>query len=233
MTLHTITNARRRLLAGLLLVGLWTCLADTRAHGFERTAVPPIDESFKDPDLQSYRNHLLAAVQRKDLDLVVAMASANISISFGGAIGRDELKRFLLAANEDNWSAVEQALRMGGGFGPSSEMTSFWAPYTWAHPFGEADEIDPFDMLIVIGDDVHVRIQPKTDAAVIDVYSHEVIHYDRSRQAEETQHWLPVQTAEGVQGWISARYVRHVLDLRLGFEKIDGQWRWNNVLMGD
>lgn len=200
--------------------------------------VPPVDESYKDPALQDLRNALLAAVLARDVEAVLRLAAPDIHLGFDGATGHDELRARLNDPNDDYWSALETALRMGGQYHHYDDgSVSFWAPYTWGAPDTESAGVDPFAAYVVIGKDVWVRRAPSRSATAIGVMSYEVVKdgcWDGcGPEYGENKNWLVVELPDGRKGWIARRYVRHLLDLRLGFDRIDGRWHWTRALAGD
>lgn len=208
------------------------------ALAYPHLPVPPVDESHKDPALQDVRNALLAAVLARNVDAAVRIATPDIHLGFDGASGHHELRRRLSDPKAKYWSELEGALRMGGRFHRyDNDSVAFWAPYTWGAPDTESVGVDPFAAYVVIGRDVRVRRAPSPDAEVIGVMSHEVVK-DRCWEGcgaadRDNPHWQAVALPDGRPGWIAKRYLRHLLDLRLSFERIDGRWRWTAALAGD
>ncbi|GEM_PF-5766755 len=107
--------------------------------------VPPIDEASQDVSFLRYRTALIDAVVARDTEAVVALASPEISLSFGGNEGHDEFRDFLNVPvgklsdeykprapqmRAEYWSALETVLKMGGRFVEGG----FYAPYTWLAP---------------------------------------------------------------------------------------------------
>ena len=51
--------------------------------------VPPVDEAVKDASLVAFRDKLLDAIARRDIDYVVKQAAPDIKLSFGGNHGQE------------------------------------------------------------------------------------------------------------------------------------------------
>lgn len=204
------------------------------AQAFEAVSVLPVDESYKDPSLQDFRNTLLAAIVARDIEKVVQMADDNIMLSFGGNGGKQELRQNFELHAEAYWMELERALRMGGYLSSSHENTAFWAPYIWSDT-GLDNLDDPFAAWVVIGQDVNVRESPDSTSPSLVKVGYELV----LRRQVETQldardmQWVPIETADGTQGWIAEPFLRQLLDLRIGFERFQGQWHWTHAIAGD
>ena len=200
-------------------------------RAYDRVELPPVDEAFKDPDLQDYRNTLLMAIVARDLKQVLNLTAQHFTVGHGGSgIGQKELIDYL--QSEENWYGIETALRMGGTL--DRERGAYRAPYIWSAILAARIDIDPFDLYAVTGQGVRVRAAPHLSAATLDIYSHEIVKRRRIEAGEfGNENWLPVTTAKGREGWIHAAYIYPALGLRVVIERWDGEWRWTGLYAGD
>ena len=183
----------------------------------------PVDEASGDPSLVAFRDELLAAVRRGDVDALVALADPKIRTSFGDGGGAAELRRGLKEGSL--MKELEQILPLGGKFVGTGETRSFWAPYVYsAFP----DSHDVFQSLVVIGEKVPLRQTPKGDAHVMALLSHDIVEIGKKEGD-----WQQIKTADGRHGWVEKRSVRSPIGYRAGFLKMDGKWRMNALVAGD
>ena len=54
-----------------------------------------MDEAGQDESFAAYRERLIEAVVARDVEAIVGMASEDIKLSFGGALGHAALREFL------------------------------------------------------------------------------------------------------------------------------------------
>lgn len=179
----------------------------------------PVDEAPKDPSLVAFRNELLAAVRRRDVEAVVTLSDPKIRTSFGDGGGADELRRMLqeAAVIED----LEELLTQGGKF----QGESFWAPYVYS---AWPDSHDAFQFLAVTGENIPLRDSPDANARAIATLSHDIVE-----RVEDKKPWLQIKTADGHTGWVEASAVRSPVGYRAGFLKMNGSWKMNALVAGD
>lgn len=202
--------------------------------------VKPFDEAAKDPSFMAYRAKLLTAVKNRDTESVITLSSPQIELSFGGDSGHDRFREFLNVPVESlsdeykheademraaYWSALEQVLENGGKFNDENE---FIAPYTFAADIPE--NLDAFETYFVMGTDVLLRNGPDKDAPAIDALNHNIVI---------VSHWAPerdyqnVKLPSGKSGYISAQFLRSLVDYRAIFAKTDRKWEMQYFIAGD
>ena len=231
------TGYSSHLRLAVVLVAIIFTAAVARAE--ERKALP-VDEAGKDAAFAAFRDKLVDAVARRDVETVVARASADIQLSFGGHAGRKDFRDFLTISEDDladeykheaasrregYWDALEQVLRMGGRF---TKPDTFEAPYTWTVVL-KADD-DPFATYFVIGADVPLRDRPSGFGKVAATLSHDIV--TRIDGGEGTS-FLKVKRADGVTGFVDKAQLRSPVDHRAIFEKRDGSWLMVTFIAGD
>ena len=111
-----------------------------------------------------------------------------------------------------------------------------------ALPMAEID--DQSSHVIVIGQGVNVRIQPRVGTPIVGVLYNEVVAFDQltwnqqERQIRRTLSdpmtgWTPVILPNHVQGYVYNRYAYKLPDPRALFENVDGEWRLFHIVMGE
>lgn len=208
------------------------------AAAAESVRVPPFDQAGQQPDLKVFRDGLLDAVKARDIEAVVAAASEDILLSFGGDEGPARFRDFLSGkeewAGEGYWKDLEKALSLGGAF---DQGGGFSAPYYYADVTELPEEVDYFTVFYCIGDKVRVRSGPSTNDAVIGQLSYDIVVADDPDNVAATdstgRDWFYVRTFDGLKGWVAADFLGSPYGYRAGFEKRDGRWMMTFFLAGD
>jgi hypothetical protein len=185
---------------------------------------PFVDEAAKRPDFLAFRRALIAAIDRHDVEAIVAVADPDICLDFGGGVGPDILRRYL---NEDakRWQELRTVLTLGGTW---REPDEFAAPYVYsAMPAGRGE----YEDAAIIGAGVRVRQAPRPDAAVVTTMSYCVV--ELVPQQAHNEQWTSIVLGEGRSGYVSSRFVRSQVDYRAGFKFKNGRWQMTFFLAGD
>lgn len=218
-----------------ILVLLLALFAMGAAAHAEHLTFPPFDDAGKDPSLKAYRDQLLAAVEQRNLEAVLAMSAPEVMVSFGGEAGREALRGYLTGHdNEFLWETLERILQEGGGF----QEGEFVAP--WTYLYEPPETMDVYGVAIVAGKNVRLRKSPSTEAPVVRALSYEVVEmppYDPNRQDTVTdatgREWKLMRTTHGEEGWIASSYLRFLYDFRAGFAKTPQGWQMTFFVAGD
>ncbi|MCC6983296.1 MAG: SH3 domain-containing protein [Bauldia sp.] len=184
---------------------------------------PPFDEGAANPSFAAFRAELTAIVEARDLARLEPLLDPAIRISFGA----DNGAAAALAEFRDDpgrWEELAAILSLGGKF---ETPDLFIAPYTF---FAELSG-DSFNTAVVIATDVNVRAGPSTATAAINALSYEAVAL--APDALAAPGWVRIRLADGTLGYVSADFIRLVLDYRAGFALQDGVWRIQFFLAGD
>lgn len=199
-----------------------------------------VDEGGKDASFAEFRENLLDAIIRRDVDTVVAAAAASIHLDFGGGEGREEFRNRLTVTAEDftedyahladeyreqYWDALEEVLRLGGVF---EDAATFVAPYTWTVAL--KDDEDPFTTAFVIGSDVPMRSRPSRYGDVVSVLDEDIVMLLKGGKGTD---FLEVQVADGRRGYVHRDNLRSAIDYRAFFETSGGRWQMTIFIAGD
>ncbi|HKY96011.1 MAG TPA: SH3 domain-containing protein [Kiloniellales bacterium] len=218
-----------------LLLLLSALLLATPAAAAEPLTYPPFDDAGQQPTFKTYRDKLIAAVEKRDVAAVVAMASPEVELSFGGDSGRETLRQWLSAADaEPYWESLERVLKEGGTF----QEGLFIAPWTFHYVAPET--MDIYSIAIVAGKNVRLRAEPSTAGKVIRALTYEVVEmppYDQGREDRVTdpsgREWLRVRTTVGEEGWMASEFLRFLIDYRAGFQHTPQGWQMLFFVAGD
>lgn len=192
----------------------------------------PVDQAERVPSLAEFRTQYLDAVRRRDAEFVVAGASEDVKLSFGGSFGRESLSRTLTGTRawegESYWIELERVLELGGVF---LDDGSFCTPYTFCLDVPGCPQCDPFETVIVVRESAVARAQPQDDAPIVAQLSYDVLRMDAD--AYTGQGWYPVFIPGGGKGFVSGADARMPVDYRARFEKTDGRWQMTVFIAGD
>ena len=215
----------RRGLVGFVAAMMLSLLAGTGVAA--QGKLPPIDEGTRDPSFRTFRQELLAAIDRKDIATLEALLSPNILNSFGGESGIEEF-RAKWSPNSPSttlWRELGEVVRRGGTFDREGR---FFAPYVYSlFP----DGLDPFEHLVVIRSTI-LRKRPDPGAASLQRLDHDIVDFVDAYE-KQPRFWRHVRTASGNEGYVPARDVRSPIDYRAIFERIEGRWRISVFVAGD
>jgi hypothetical protein len=207
--------------AALLTIGFAVPAAELKLQ--------PVDEAGEDPAFLAFRDDLLAAVRRRDLEAVVAVASEDIKLSFGGSYGRETFREWLVEDDTGSgvsyWQELERAISLGGIFeGPES----FCTPYIFCLEVPGCDTCDPYETLIATSDRAAVYAAPDRNAAVVAHLSFSVV-----RALDDGFPWRKIALPGGGTGYVTAPEFRSPIDYRARFEKRAGRWLMTLFIAGD
>ena len=200
----------------------------------------PVDEGQLSPDFARFRQELLAAVERKDLDFILQIIDENIKVSFGGENGKEWfLKVWELEENPGDsrfWQYFKKVLQLGGTF-ERQESKGFMAPY----PFSTWPEgIDVFEYTTVVGENVRVREAPGLDSKILTALSYDIVGLvpvmEEPREETidgETWPWVGIILPDNSRGYVYGKYLHSGVDYRAYFIRTEGRWKLQSFLAGD
>jgi hypothetical protein len=183
----------------------------------------PVDDAVSRPDFFSFRAQLSAAVARRDEAALLAAVDPGVRTSFGDDTGIEAFARQLREPDSTLWGELGAVLALGGAF---RSATSFEAPYVFAT---WPERLDSFECAAVTGTRVRVRATPDPASAVVGTASYDIVRL-AGPAAGGLRH---VVLANGVSGYVAARFVRSPVDHRAMFHATGGQWRLAAFVSGD
>ncbi|MEB3211752.1 MAG: SH3 domain-containing protein, partial [Leptolyngbyaceae bacterium] len=185
------------------------------------------DEGQTSGDFIAFRNTLRQAVQNRDAEFIRAIAAPGIRLTFGLPITIEDLD--LDNPNAPFWKHMEKAIATGCAnevFGVAPERESWICPHVFLAP-DALPSIDPYEDIVIVGENINVRSAPTDDSPVIDTVSNEVVRHDydsanemtdAQRQAMSTlEGWQPIITSTGQRGYVSSRYAYSPIGYRAFF----------------
>jgi hypothetical protein len=199
----------------------------------------PVDEASNDLSFLEYRTALIAAVEARDTEAVIALSDADISLSYGGDAGHAAFRDFLNVPieklsedykskaedlREEYWNELETVLKMGGRF----QNDSFAAPYTWSAAYPK--DADPYEVYFITGENVMLRAENNSTGRIISRLSYNVVTVPRWNPETDYQ---AIKLPNGQEGYLSSKYLRSLIDYRAFFGKFEGKWLMTVFIAGD
>jgi hypothetical protein len=198
--------------------------------------LPPVDQAARDPGFAAFRNGLLKAVRKRDAAVVLRAVSPKIQNGFGGDDGRENFRKIWKLSRPSSsplWKELEPALALGGTWVEGGGKKVFVAPYVtsadWPKgPWSEEEGVGSY--VVVVVKDARLRAKPGTDGEVLETLSYDIVKRDdttdpvKATSGSDPGPWVKVIGPGGKSGWVAKRYVRHPVDFRASFEKVNGRW---------
>ena len=208
------------ILTGLLLIS-------TPITVYAQPILKPVDQADRKADFFSFRAQLLAAIIKKDKNLLLAAVNKNIKNSFGGNDGIENFKKSwkIDQVNSPLWETLGTVLALGGTF---DHTGSFNAPYTFS---AWPDNVDVFENIAIIGDKVNIRATPTLNGKVLANVSYAILPL--VNKVGLNKQLVAVKLTNGKTGYVSKALTRSSVDYRAIFEKVDGRWQLVAFIAGD
>lgn len=201
---------------------------------YPRVGIKPVDQSGSNPDFKAFRDQLLQALDRKDVDFLTRHLDERLKYSFGAeeAGVKGFIAEWKLEQNPEQselWSKLREVILLGGKFDTDGNYVT---PYTFTN-FPESEAFDCMMDMVAIDKEVKVYEKPSPYARVVDKLSYEVVRWGDFHKGDLPEQWIPVTTAAGLNGFVERSKVRSPIDYRAYFEKKDGEWMMTFFVNGD
>lgn len=201
-------------------------LADYAAGRRTKPRLLPVDEAARDPELVEFRQQLMQAVARRDVEAIIQNASEDIVLGFEDEHGQATFRELIAHDPAAFWADLGRILGLGGSFNDGD----FIAPYitsTWPDETGCE--------WAVLGRGVRLRARPDLSAPVVAILDYDLVEgiYYPSPPVTDTDGWTRVRIASGVVGFVSTALLRSPIDQRLRFTKKSGRWQIASFVGGD
>jgi hypothetical protein len=198
----------------------------------------PVDEASKDPSFKAFRDALIEAVNQKDTQAILNSVAPDIQNDFGGGNGIENFKstwRLGRASESKLWAELGTILSMGGSFIAADGKKQFWAPYVYSAWPENFDCGEDSQCYAVIGENVNVRREPSSSAAIAASLSYDIVKVkiEDPAASKAPEGWTRVTIPGGGTGYVATRYIRSPSNYRAGFSKVKGKWLMIAFLGGD
>lgn len=212
-----------RLLLAILVVG---ALAEPLRSQERR--LEPVDEAVTDPTWVSFRQRLLAAVEKRDRKFVLGILAPNVRSGIEAPRGIAEFARrwYLNDADSPLWRELPAALFLGAAyFQRDKGPRELCAPYVlgkWPQ------DLDPRKHGAIITGEVLVKAEPSSDSATLQMLSYDIVAVTDWEVADKApdakQLWVKVRVKAG-EGYAPEEQIRSAVEHSACFIKTEGGWR--------
>ena len=210
------------------------CVASFAVSAQERK-LEPVDEAAKDASWVSFRNRLLAALEKRDKKFVLGILDRNIRNSLDAPRGVAEFRKQWDFDAEDSplWRELPAALFLGAAYvkrekGPR-ELCSPYVLARWP------EDVDPFVHGAIITKEVLVKAEPSSDSRTLQALSYDLVavaDWDvADKTADVKQRWVKVKVKSG-EGYVPEEQIRSPIEHSACFVKTENGWRLTGLAPG-
>lgn len=173
--------------------------------------------------------------RNRDRDALLAFASEDILVSFGGFTGPAGLADYWELHDDPDasalWPALERLLAQPAALDPWDRHPSLLVPYylsAWPR------DLDGFDWLIARGPDVPLRVGPAPTAPLLTRLDRAAVQIPDVRMDDyaASDGWTLVRYGESY-GYVADDDVDSPIGLRATIYKRDGRWQLIHLVAGD
>ncbi len=172
----------------------------------------------------AFRDSLRSAIERRDADALVALAAEDIRLDFGGGAGKAELRTRLDDDAMGLWDELRALLSLGCSANKQGGIT---IPWYFDQDLGN---VDPFEAMIVTGEDVPVLDRADADSRPIASVSWDLVTLAAPITEEAYQQ---IELSDGTTGFVATDRLRSVIDYRVIASSRNGRWRITSFTAGD
>ena len=186
-------------------------------------AYAPQDDCASAPGWPAFRKALVAAIRARDAAALAALASADVTLDYGGGSGTAELQKRLADPERQLWQELESLLPLGCAVegGLAAMPWVFW---------NVPEDADSYTAMVVTGENVPLRDTPK--GKVLGNVSWFIVNIDPMAFKPDAK-TTRVTLGNGDKGWVETEKLRSLLDYRLIAEPKDGSWLITAFIAGD
>ncbi len=184
---------------------------------------PPRDDCSSAPGWPAFHKALITAVRARDSTALAALASADITLDYGGGSGVEELKKRLAEPERKLWAELDAIMPLGCAIeGGLAAMP--WV--FWSIP----DDIDGYNAMLVTGDTVNLLMLPRqvTQANI----GWHIVGID-PMDFQPDKPLTKVTLRDGRMGRVPTAKLRSLLDYRLIAEPKGDTWQITAFIAGD
>lgn len=188
----------------------------------------PVDEGASDPSWGSFRNRLLAALEKRDRRFVTGILHKNVRSGLEGGRGVAEFRKQWELDSDASplWSELATALQLGSAWiKPPKGAAELCAPYVavrWPQ------DVDAFAGGAVIAREALVKNAPSADSATLATLSYNLVEVADWEVNDSSpairQKWVKVRLPAG-EGYLPEEQIRSPIEHAACFVRAEGGWR--------
>ena len=184
----------------------------------------PQDECGEVEGAGAFRDRFVDAVRARNTDALVTLAAADIKLGFDGADGAGELRRQLENPRGTLWDELRKLAALGCAADGEGGVT---IPWIAAQDLGDAD---PFETLLVTGENVPVRETPDPAGRQVGSVSWDLVSVPDFKLDKPFQQ---VTLGDKSKGYIETGKLRTLTDYRLTASSRNGKWSITSLVAGE
>jgi hypothetical protein len=207
-------------------VALWIAHAAAQELNANQASFAPIDEGAKDLNWQTYKTRLLAAIEKKNRQALIAAIDPNVDNGPDIKRGVSEFRRRWDLDKDKSpvWEELRKAVSLGGAYLKKSPRR-FCTPYVAAK---WPTTHDPFDFGAITARDVLVKSEPSSESRTVSTVTHVVVKVEDWEVADKsaglTQKWAKVRLRDA-SGYVPEEQIRSPIEHMACFSGEGGSWR--------
>ena len=220
-------------------VGLFVCaFALASAHAqVQELPIPfaPIDEGANDASWQAYKARLLAALEKKNRQALMAAVDPNVDNGPDVKRGVSEFRRRWDFDKDKSpmWDELRKALSLGGAYVKNDRgPRRFCTPYVAAK---WPTTHDPFAFGAITARDVLVKSEPSSESRTLGTVTHLVVKVHDWEVADKTQgfaqNWTKIELRD-TPGYVPEEQIRSPIEHMACFSVSGGAWRLTSFTAG-
>jgi hypothetical protein len=195
----------------------------------------PIDEGAKDANWQAYKARLLAALEMKNRQALIAAIDPNVDNGPDVKAGLDEFRRRWDFDQDKSpmWEELRKAVSLGGAYVKRERgLRRFCTPYVAAK---WPTTHDPFGFGAITARDVLVKSEPSADSRTLDTVTHVLVKVDDWEVADKApgyaQKWAKIRLRD-LPGYVPEEQIRSPIEHMACFSAEGGPWRLTSFTAG-
>ena len=219
----------------LCAIALWGPHTAAQELNVNQASFTPIDEGAKDPNWLAYKARLLAALEKKNRQALIAAIDPNVDNGPEVKRGLSEFRRRWDLDKDKSpvWEELRKALSLGGAYVKKERgPRRFCTPYVAAKwPATH----DPFDFGAITARDVLVKSEPSSESRTLDTVTHVVVKVEDWEIADKrpglAQRWTKVRLRD-TAGYVPEEQIRSPIEHMACFSGEGGPWRLVSLTAG-
>ncbi|MCB2066196.1 MAG: hypothetical protein KDE15_06095 [Erythrobacter sp.] len=196
----------------------------------------PRDDCSGQPGAADFLASLRRAADQHDTEALLALADPDVRLGFGGVDGADNMRAEFDAPDGEMWQELADLMGMGCAI---DDFGNMMLPWYFAQDTGG----DPFETMLVTGENVPLRQQADAEAPVLKRISWDVVQLAPIDGGDGTTNygqpdadgWIAVFAGgdSPATGYMRESDLRSVIDYRLVAQRGEQGWRITALLAGD
>lgn len=214
---------KQALAAALVILAMLSSAALAQERKLE-----PVDEAAKDTSWVSFRNRLLAALEKRDRKFLLSVLDRNVRSRLEGPRGIAAFRKRWEVDAEDSWlwRELSSALFLGAAYITREKgRRELCAPYVLGR---WPQDMDPRSNGAIITREVLVKAEPSSGSQTLATLSYDIVAVADwevdDRDAGSKQKWVKIKLKTG-EGFVPEEQIRSAVEHAACFIKTESGWR--------